>query len=394
MNATLDIRAASASASGLDPDALGRLGASIQADIDQGQMFGASILVARGGVIGLRQSFGTVAPERAAADDDVYLLMSLSKAFTAALTLRAIDHGRYALDTRVADLIPAFGTGGKARVTVRHLLTHTAGTYSHFAPAPPLTPQELGNLAKNVLAISALPATGVPGERVMYNPFAGYAVLGQILVATDPAKRSFQQIAREDLFEPLGMHDTHFGLRADDPRRVPVSFTDRNATPASWPTCELLNTALDEDAEHPAGGAFGTVDDVFRFADTLRKRGRHHNYRLISQAMFDYASQNHTDALSNSAWDWCREAHGLPDYPANFSLLGGYVRGKGHYMNGAGYLASPRTFYAVGGGSTMWMVDPERDLTFVFLSAGFIEGLAHFDRLRRLGDLVLAACVD
>jgi hypothetical protein len=42
----------------------------------------------------------------------------------------------------------------------------------------------------------------------------------------------------------------------------------------------------------------------------------------------------------------------------------------------------------------MWMVDPERDLTFVFLSAGFIEGLAHFQRLSRLSDLALAACVD
>jgi CubicO group peptidase (beta-lactamase class C family) len=392
MNSTLDIRAASAS--GLDADALGRLVASIQVDIDQGQMFGASVIVARGGVVGLRQHIGTVAPGRPAVDSDLYLLMSLSKSFTAALTLRAIDRGRYALDTRVADIIPAFGAGGKARITIRHLLTHTAGMYNSFAPPPPLTPQELGNLAKNALAVSALPATHVPGARVVYSPFAAYAVLGQILVATDPDKRSFQQITHEDLFVPLGMLHTRYGLRADDPRRVPVSFTDCNATSASWPTCELLNSALDEHAEHPAGGAFGTVDDVFRFAETLRRRGSNGSHRLISPALFDYASQNHTGEMSNGAWDWYREAHGLPDFPANFSLLGGYVRGVGHHFNGAGYTASPRAFYAVGGGSTMWMVDPERDLTFIFLSAGFIEGLAHVDRLRRLGDLALAACTD
>jgi CubicO group peptidase (beta-lactamase class C family) len=75
-------------------------------------------------------------------------------------------------------------------------------------------------------------------------------------------------------------------------------------------------------------------------------------------------------------------------------LLGGYVRGHGHHLSGAGVTASPGAFYAVGGGSTMWLVDPARDLTFVFMSAGFIEGLAHFERLQTLSDLALSCCVD
>jgi CubicO group peptidase (beta-lactamase class C family) len=112
----------------------------------------------------------------------------------------------------------------------------------------------------------------------------------------------------------------------------------------------------------------------------------------MSQAIFDYAAQNSTGDLSNGAWDFAREADGLPDSPANFSLLGGYVRGPGHVLSGAGFTASPEAFCAVGGGSTLWMVDPVRDLTFVFLSAGFVEGLEHLQRLSRLSDLALAAC--
>jgi hypothetical protein len=42
----------------------------------------------------------------------------------------------------------------------------------------------------------------------------------------------------------------------------------------------------------------------------------------------------------------------------------------------------------------MWMVDPVNDLTFVFLSSGLLEGLHHFQRLRRLADLALAAIDD
>lgn len=67
---------------GLNKDALARLGASIQADIDSGKHFGASILVARHGQVAYQATFGTVAPGRAPSGDDRYLLMSMSKAYT------------------------------------------------------------------------------------------------------------------------------------------------------------------------------------------------------------------------------------------------------------------------------------------------------------------------
>lgn len=377
-------------AAGLNAAALAVLDASIQADIDQGRIYGGAVMVARGGVLGHSRTFGTTAPGRAAADDDQYLMMSLSKSFTAALVLRAIDQGRFTVDTHAADILPAFGVGGKQRVTIRMLLTHTAGTFAGMVP-PGIRPDELGNLSKFVDVISAIPATNVPGERVVYNTAASYAVLGQILVATDPHQRAFRDIAREDLFAPLGMHDTVYGLSPDAPRRVPVSYTPANTTPATVASLAAMNAAFVKDAELPAGSAFSTAADVLRFAETWRQRGSSNGYRLLSPALFDYARQNHTGAMSNGAWDFAREAQGRADYPANFSLMGGYVRGEGFFQNGAGYTASPETFYAVGGGTTMWLVDPMRDLTLVFLSAGFLDGLAHFDRLRRLGDLALAA---
>ena len=81
----------------------------------------------------------------------------------------------------------------------------------------------------------------------------------------------------------------------------------------------------------------------------------------------------------------------FPDYPANFTLLGSYVRGTGEFLTPAGLTASPSALAAMGGGSTGWLIDTERDLTFIFLSAGFIEGLAHPRRLQRLADLAIAA---
>jgi CubicO group peptidase (beta-lactamase class C family) len=213
-----------------------------------------------------------------------------------------------------------------------------------------------------------------------------------LLVVTDPQRRSFSRIAREDLFEPLGMEDMTFGLDHSNPRRVPVSFTEKNTTPNTPATLALLSVPFGEGMEVPAGNAFGTAMDVFRFADTLRARGNNGKYRLISPALFDYASRNHTGDMINGSTEFYTEAFQLPPLRANFSLLGGYARDEGHFLTGMGLTASPRAICAIGGGSTMWMVDPARDLTFVFLSAGFIEGLAHFARLSRLSDLALAAC--
>jgi CubicO group peptidase (beta-lactamase class C family) len=97
--------------------------------------------------------------------------------------------------------------------------------------------------------------------------------------------------------------------------------------------------------------------------------------------------------MPNEFWDFNKEAADLPEFPANFSLGGGYVRGTGHHLTPFGQLASPSAFGAVGSGTTCWMVDPVRELTVVFLSSGLVEGLRHFQRLQRVNDLALAAVI-
>jgi len=375
---------------GLNEDALARLGASIQADIDSGKHFGASILVARHGHVAYQASFGTVAPGRAPSGDDRYLLMSMSKAYTATLVLKAIDEGRFGLDTRIADLVPGFGALGKQRATLRQLLAHTAGLPFGLVP-PPLGLDRVGNLAVKAAAMSALPAAYSPGTKCIYTSGLGYDLLGQILVKTDPKKRGFNRIAQEDLFTPLGMADSSFACAIDDPRRVPVSFTEANVGPTTPMLLRLFNEFLDGEAEMPSGNAFSTINDVFRFTEVFRGRGTAHGQRVLSPALFDYARQDHATGLINDATVFEVEERGLDDFPAHFTLLGGYVRGSGHILNATGHTASPQSIAAVGGASTAWMIDPERDLTVVFLSAGFIEGLRHIERVQRINDLALAA---
>ena len=58
-----------------------------------------------------------------------------------------------------------------------------------------------------------------------------------------------------------------------------------------------------------------------------------------------------------------------------------------------GLTASSGTFGGLGAGSTLFWVDPERDLLFVCLTTGLLEESRNFERLQRLSDLALAAAV-
>ncbi len=80
-------------------------------------------------------------------------------------------------------------------------------------------------------------------------------------------------------------------------------------------------------------------------------------------------------------------------FPANIGLSF-WLRGEGIFPTYFGLTASPRTFGGLGAGSSMFWVDPERDLTFVLLTAGLLEETRNLDRCQRLSDLVLAAVVD
>lgn len=196
---------------GLDSDALSRLDASVQGDIDRDVNHGATIMVARGEQVGHLRTFGHAdkAAGRATSVDDIYLLMSTAKSYTAGLVLRLIDHGRLTFDTKVADVIPEFGVRGKQRVTVAQLLTHTGGTWAGFMPPPPgQWGASWGDMDEMTRLVAAQPIAHRPGERVIYNPFASFGLLGEIVRRLDGAGRSFRQIASEQIFQPLGMVDS------------------------------------------------------------------------------------------------------------------------------------------------------------------------------------------
>ena len=108
--------------------------------------------------------------------------------------------------------------------------------------------------------------------------------------------------------------------------------------------------------------------------------------------MLELACRNHTGDKVNELYAARGRAEGIEPAPAYIGL-GFTMRGEAlcHHMFGT--LASPGTFGNYGAGTTLFWIDPVRDITFVCLSAGVMDHNANQRRFQKLADLVFSAAL-
>ena len=376
----------------LNEERLGHLQRVIAEDVDAGRYYGAVIAVARGGRVGLHAAIGhgDAARKQALKVDSVFSIFSVTKALTNVLVLRSIELGRFALTSRISDLVPEFSPGVRNEITVFHLLTHTSGLPMVFEVKPGMYIDRFDEMVAAVCA-NVLPAEP-PGERVAYSPLVNHVLLGEALRRTDPTRRSYRAIVQEELFTPLKMRDSSVGLRRDLRARHVVPDL-RGNFPITHPGHSNLgpNGAFqEEDAEMPWVGVASTVPDMLRFAEMLRRRGELDGARILSAATLELATRNWTGEKPNELTTARAQQRGWPPEPA-YMGLGFALRGTAICHHLFGTLASPGTFGNHGAGSTIYWVDPARDVSFVCLTAGVMDSLDNIERFQRLSDVALSA---
>nr|WP_319249120.1 serine hydrolase domain-containing protein [uncultured Celeribacter sp.] len=384
---------------GFDAEALARFEAAIQADVDAGLYDGAVVKIARHGELAVDTAIGFAdrAAGRAMAENDVFKVYSLTKAFTNALVLQAIDHGKIALTTRVVDVIPEFfgrdkfRSAKKDQINVGHLLTHRAGLPS---TPNPLGFDQLHDFDAVVDAVCQMDVVGTPGEAFSYSPTVNHVLMAEIVRRSYGAEKTVREIMGDEIFTPLGMTSSGLGvIDAHKDRIVPVV----SAMPhASWitdkDTLDLADTMEHPDAVLPWVGALTTAGDVFRFAEMLRQGGSLEGVRLLSPAIIDKASTLQTGDAINDLYHHLAQARGWETPPGNMGL-GFALGGAGMRVTQFGTMSSARTFGNFGAGSTLFWVDPERQITFVCLTAKVIEESQNIERFQRLSDMVLSAAL-
>ncbi|HMH27988.1 MAG TPA: serine hydrolase domain-containing protein [Steroidobacteraceae bacterium] len=379
---------------GFDSARLDALTAAVERDIAADLYFGGVISVKRGGQPAYLKTFGYSSPakDRKVAEDSVFSLFSVTKAFTNILIFQAIERGLVTLTTPVAKIIPEFAGGLRDRITVFHLLTHSAGLPTMFEARPGMYIDRLAEVIAAICQV-ALPIEAA-GARVDYAPLFNHALLGETARRLDLKKRSYREILREDLFEPLGMKDTSMGVRRD--------LKSRHLIPefrGNYPIQHLGHSNLgpngafeEEDAEMPWVGCVSSASDMMRFAEMLRGGGALDGRRIVSRAMVERARTIWTGEKPNEFYaNGIRTAGGIAP-PANIGL-GFSVRGPQMGTSLFGTLASPGTFGAHGAGTTIFWVDPERDISFVGLMTGLMKTIDNLWRWERLSDIVNAAAL-
>jgi CubicO group peptidase (beta-lactamase class C family) len=378
--------------SGMNQVRLAQLQESIRADIRAGLYHGAVIKVARGGKVALEVAIGAADAEQARPlqIDSVFNIFSVTKAFTNLLVLRAVEQGRFELTTPISKLIPEFSGRGREKILVWHLLSHQAGFPIIFEVVPGWYIDNFAEIARTVIAEVA--PVDAPCAKVAYSPLANHVLMAEALLRTDPQKRRYRDMVQQDILDPLGMRDTCVGLRADlRPRKVVPDFRGNYPIGHKSRNVPGPNGAFeDEHGEMPWVGIVSTTPDLFRFADAFRRVGTADSAGLISPAMLELATRNWTGEMVNELYAARGREEGIDPAPAYLGL-GFSLRGAAlcHHMFGT--LASPRTYGNYGAGTSLFWVDPVRDVTFACLSAGVMGHNANMRRFQKLGDMVLSA---
>ena len=275
----------------------------------------------------------------AVAEDTIYDLASLTKVIaTTTMAMILVDEGRLRLDSLVQEYLPRFVGANKDKVTVRHLLTHTAGV-DWWAPLY----EEIRGAPAYLDRIQAMDLVSEPGSTYLYSDL-GLILLGEVLERV--AGQPLQEFVEARVFEPLSMVDT--GFRPVEAVRSRVAPTENDP----WRGRLLHGEVHDENAfalggVAPHAGLFGTASDLARFAQMMLNGGVLEHRRIVSRATIELFTEKAGLAGSTRALGWDT---------------------KSPEKSSAGVLFSPRSYGHTGfTGTSMW-IDPDRALFVILLT--------------------------
>jgi CubicO group peptidase (beta-lactamase class C family) len=188
---------------------------------------------------------------------------SIAKPFTGLAALSLVEEGRLDLDADVNDWFdpPLFPDAFGRPVTLRHLLTHSAGLDDFSIGKSARTREELPPLGQNVREL--LPRRVLPPGEVM--SYSNYGVLLAGYLVELAAGASFNEVMTDRVFRPLGMTAATFDPDERDLERVVGGYFPMGG--------ELQEVPFDYLKDGPAGQMLATTNDITRFLEFVTAPG-------------------------------------------------------------------------------------------------------------------------
>ena len=256
-------------------------------------------------------AFGTrrIGADRPMTLDAVGWIASMTKPITTAAVMQLVEHGKLALDDDMGRFVPelanaqvldGFDVSGQPRlrarskpVTLRHLLTHTAG-YGYAMWNEPIA---------RYMEVTGLPATQTcqnaalrapllfePGERWNYG--INLEFVGKIIEAV--SRQKLGVYLQDNLFLPLGMTSTGFRLTPSMRKRM-VRLHERDAQGAL--TAGDFEVPQEPEFEMGGGGLYSTARDYLAFVRMILNKGVGNGCRVLHAATVELMTSSHTGAL-------------------------------------------------------------------------------------------------
>lgn len=320
---------------GFDAQKLANVSKVVQRGLDERIYPVAVWLVMRGGAIVTQGALGNIQPNVVASSpatlDTIFDVASITKMFTAALLLQHAEAGDLHLGQRIIDFLPESDGSPAANLTLRQLATHTSG----LPPWIALHAAKRGRLAE----IFAAPLTAEPGTRYAYSDL-GYILLGEIL--TRLTQTPLDPLGHKRIFQPCDM--TRTGYRPSATLRPQIAAT---ANCPARPDKILVGEVHDANAWSMGGvaghaGVFSTATDLARFFHSLQTG------KIFHSAARHLFQENQIDPK-----------------------IGGHSIGcftSPNPMLPHGDLLSKQTFGHTGFTGTLFLHDPDNDITLILLT--------------------------
>jgi methyl acetate hydrolase len=330
--------------------------------------------------------------------DSVFWIASMSKAITAAAGMQLVEQGKLSLDAPIGKILPdlaspqvfeGFDADGapklrpaKNPITLRHLMTHTAGfcydmwngdmvKYLEKTGIPGITS------CKN--AALKTPIMSDPGTRWEYGTNIDF--VGKAVEAV--SGKRLDAYLRDHLFMPLGMSDTGFRIGESQRKRL-VGMHVRGPDGALAPI--PFEVEQDPEFHMGGGGLYGTAGDYIKFTRMILSKGRGNGNQVLKAETVAMMGQNHIGELNmtkmNSAVAFATNDVDL--YPGMAKKWGlSFLINTAKTPEGR----SPGSLAWAGLANTYYWIDPVRDVTGVilmqvlpFADSKCLEAFAGFER--------------
>ncbi len=366
---------------GMSTERLQRVSKWAQTYVDEGKLSGVQAMIARKDKVCYSQVFGRRDRENGLPmeHDTLLRIYSMTKPITSVAVMMLYEEGCFQLDDPVSAFIPELDglkvcTGENAHgptvvgqsnpITVRQLLTHTAGLSYGFDPASSVDRMyqsanvldSASTLKEMVGKLSELPLAHEPGSVWRYS--VATDVLGYLVEVV--SGEGIDRFLARRVFEPLGMGDSGFHVREDQIDRFAQLYgpgKDGSIEPMVSPVLGRLTRPCT--LFSGGGGLVSTAGDYMRFCRMLQRGGELDGARLLSPRTIDMMTIDH---LHESL---------IPMRMGTFTM-DGYGFGLGFRvltdLRAAGVLGSVGEYAWGGAASTMFWIDPQEELIGILMT--------------------------